>query len=210
MELKMFKKNNLFVKTCLTLSAATLLVACGSPEKPDTDASGSHKPPAPEPYCVYPEDSTAQVPAPEWICSPFPAEGLTSVGIAQEQTKCIANARRELVQNLKFRVDDAVKLYAESIGSGDAETIDEVATAVTQQITQETLVGGEMHKMSSSPSGTVYCLVSMKEGEVQETVKNALRTSMNNDGALWQQFKAKPDYNEMAEEIVKMTVDVDE
>jgi hypothetical protein len=44
MELKMFKKNNLFVKACLTLSAGALLVACGSPEKPDADA--------PEPYCV--------------------------------------------------------------------------------------------------------------------------------------------------------------
>jgi hypothetical protein len=38
---------------------------------------------------------------------------------------------------------------------------------------------------------------------MQHASQNALRTSMQNDSALWQQFRAEKNQQELAEEIIK-------
>jgi hypothetical protein len=200
------------VRGCLTLSAAMLLVSCTETKETD-EPTGSYSTPPPVTYCLFPEDSTGRVRAPEWVCNPSSIDGLqmASIGMANksgsvflQKSKCAADGRLQLAQELKVHVDGMVKLYAESTGSGDSETIDEVATAVTKQITSETLKGTGVHKWAASPAGTMYCLVGMKSAEVQNATREAVRTSMGNEQALWQQFKAKQSFDEMADEIAKM------
>jgi hypothetical protein len=44
----------------------------------------------------------------------------------------------------------------------------------------------------------------MNEESVQKASEKALKTSMQNDSALWQQFKSKQSQDELAAEITKL------
>ncbi|HED34798.1 MAG TPA: hypothetical protein ENJ08_11435 [Gammaproteobacteria bacterium] len=97
-----------------------------------------------------------------------------------------------------------VKQYVETTGAADSETVDKVLTSVSKQITNETLIGTKVFKTRTSPTGTLYVLVGMNASSVEEASKTALKTSMNNERALWQQFKAQKGQDELAADIAKM------
>jgi len=79
-----------------------------------------------------------------------------------------------------------------------------VLTSVTKQITNETLIGSKIYKTRTSPTGSLYVLVGMDSGSFEQASENALKTSMKNERALWQQFKAQKTQDELAAEISKM------
>jgi len=68
--------------------------------------------------------------------------------------------------------------------------VDKVNTSVTKQITKEELSGSKVYKTRTSPNGTLYVLVGLDTENAVQVTQAALKTSMNNDQALWQQFKA--------------------
>jgi uncharacterized protein YeaO (DUF488 family) len=105
---------------------------------------------------------------------------------------------------MQVQVRNMIKQYAETTGAADSETVDKVNTSVTKQITNENLVGTKILKTRTSPKGTLYVLIGMDEKNVMASAQKALRTSMNNDEALWQQFKAQKGQDELAAEISKM------
>jgi len=49
-------------------------------------------------------------------------------------------------------------------------------------------------------------LVGIDEAAKTQVVKAAVETSMRNDAALWQQFKAQQSFEEMAAEIAKQPI----
>jgi hypothetical protein len=53
----------------------------------------------------------------------------------------------------------------------------------------------------------VYVLVGLDEASTQKIAETAIRTSMNNERAAWQQFRAKKNFDELAEEIAKQKVE---
>jgi len=114
------------------------------------------------------------------------------------------DARVQLAQNMKVEVRNMIKQYVEATGAGDQETVDKVNTSVTKQITSQTLVGTRIYKSRTSPNGTLYVLLGMDPNAVKVAAENALKTSMNNERALWQQFKAKKGQDELAAEIAGM------
>ena len=59
-------------------------------------------------------------------------------------------------------------------------------------------------KSCASPTGKLYVLLAMDPESVAKASEAALRTSMNNDKAIWQQFQAKKGQDELAAEIAKM------
>jgi hypothetical protein len=71
-------------------------------------------------------------------------------------------------------------------------------------ITSESLVGSRLFKSKTSPSGGMYVIVGLDSANVQKAAKDSLKTSMNNDAALWQQFKAKKSQDELAAEIANL------
>jgi hypothetical protein len=97
-----------------------------------------------------------------------------------------------------------VKQYAETTGAADSETVDKVNTSVTKQITDQTLMGTKIYKTRTSPNGALYVLLGMDATAMAEATQNALRTSMGNDAALWQQFKAQKAQDELAAAIAGM------
>lgn len=162
--------------------------------------------------CVFPGSDKA---APLWVCD-APVEGM-SVGAVGSAAKSDAgpafmkqmaatDARVQLAQQMKVQVQNMIKQYAETTGAGDKETVDRVNTSVTKQITDQTLQGTKIFRSIVAPDGTMYVLVGLDEAAAQKLTETAVKTSMNNDQAAWQQFKAQKGQDELAAEIAKQKV----
>jgi len=161
--------------------------------------------------CVFPD--APDVAAPGWICDE-PVEGVavSAVGSAEKskaghsfmKNMAATDARVQLAQAMKVHVQNMVKQYAETTGAADSETVDKVNTSVTKQITDQTLVGTKIFKTRSSPNGTLYVLLGLDDNAAAQATQNAVKTSMNNDQALWQQFKAQKGQDELAAAIAGM------
>ncbi|MDD5471007.1 MAG: LPP20 family lipoprotein [Sideroxydans sp.] len=159
------------------------------------------------PECVFPNSQQA---APLWVCN-MPVEGtsVTAVGMAAKSAAgmsfmkqmAMTEARVQLAQTIRTRVTNMVKQYAESTGSADQETVDQVNTSVTKQITDEMLVGSKLLRTITGPDGTLYALVGLDEASAQQLAATALKSSMNNDQAAWQQFRSQKSQDELATEI---------
>jgi LPP20 lipoprotein len=182
------------------MAVALLLVSCGTDEvKLD------------QPDCVFPDAPSAV--APGWVCDQ-PVEGIevSAVGVAEKsaagysfmKNMAATDARVQLAQSMKVYVQNMVKQYAETTGAADSETVDKVNTSVTKQITDETLVGTKIFKTRTSPNGALYVLLGIDASMAATTTENALKTSMGNDKALWQQFKAEKGQDELAAAIANM------
>lgn len=163
------------------------------------------------PDCTFPD--APEVAAPGWVCDE-PVEGLavSAVGSADKSAAGIdfmkqqasAAARVQLAQMMKVQVQNMIKQFAETTGSGDSETVDQVNSSVTKQITNESLVGTRVYKTRRSPNGALYVLVGLDDNAASLIHETALKTSMNNEKALWQKFQAKKGFDELAKEIANM------
>lgn len=192
-------KTNILGMSAVAMSL--LLSACGGSEEVKQAA----------PDCVFPDAPSAS--APGWICDePVDGIAVTAVGVAEKsaagysfmKNMAATDARVQLAQAMKVHVQNMVKQYAETTGAADAETVDKVNTSVTKQITDESLVGSKIFKTNTSPTGALYVLVGMDATIAASATENALKTSMNNDKALWQQFKAQKGQDELASSIANM------
>jgi len=182
----------------LTASIA-LLSACSSTKDDFSD-------------CVFPDATDTA--APGWICDQpvkdveiYAIGSTVKSGAGYDYMKSMAatSARVQLAQNMQLQVRNIIKQYVETTGETDSETVDKVMTSVTKQITNQTLVGTKIIKTRTSPTGNLYVLVGMSKESVQRASEKALKTSMRNDAALWQQFKAKQSQDELAAEISKLS-----
>jgi len=163
--------------------------------------------------CVFPGSDK---PAPLWVCD-APVEGMTvgAVGMAAKSDAGIAfmkqmaatEARVQLAQNMKVQVQNMIKQYAETTGAATKETVDRVNTSVTKQITDQTLQGTKIFRSIVAPDGTMFVLVGLDELAAQKLTETAVKTSMGNDQAAWQQFKALKGQDELAAEIAKQKVE---
>ena len=183
--------------------AVALVSACGSNEKqPEPSAVAD---------CVFPDDG--KTPAPLWVCgAPFQDVKISAVGsyekpgagIDFQRTMATASARDFLASQMKVQVQGMIKRFTETTGAGDSETVDRLNTSVSKQITNETLTGSKVYITRANPTtGALYVLVGLDENLMREAAKHALNTSMKNDNALWQQFRAKQNFDELADEIAK-------
>ncbi len=182
------------------IAMALLVVSCGSDDvKQDA------------PDCVFPDAPTAA--APGWVCDePVPGVEVSAVGVAEKsaaghsfmKNMAATDARVQLAQSMKVHVQNMVKQYAETTGAADTETVDKVNTSVTKQITDETLIGTKIFKTRTSPNGALYVLLGLDASMAATATENALKTSMGNDSALWQQFKAEKGQDELAAAIANM------
>jgi hypothetical protein len=186
-------------KVLLTSFIAMGLVACSTPPAKVEKVA----------ECVFPGSDKA---APLWVCD-APVEGMT-VGAVGSSAKSEAGidfmkqmaataARVHLAQQMKVQVQNMIKQYAETTGAGSKETVDRVNTSVTKQITDQTLQGTKIFRSIQAPDGTMYVLVGLDEAAAQKLTETAVKTSMNNDQAAWQQFKAQKGQDELAADIAK-------
>ena len=112
-------------------------------------------------------------------------------------------ARVELAQVMQVEVQNMIKQYAETTGTADSETVDQVNSSTTKQITNQSLVGSKIYRQMPTPSGGMVVLVGLDADTVNQLAEQALKTSMNNERALWQKFQAEKSFDELADEIAK-------
>ena len=188
-------------RAAFAVAASALLAACASNQ------------PVKEPVaeCVFADGSSQ--PAPVWVCgAPVDGIDLTAVGYADKSAAgpnfmkqmAATAARVELAQTMKVEVQNMIKQYAETTGTGDAETVDRVNTSVTKQITKETLVSSKIFRQMPTPTGGIVVLVGLDADTVNKLAEQAIKTSMNNERALWQKFQAEKSFDELASEIANM------
>lgn len=186
-------------KYIAALLAAATLTACSSKE------------PAPEvAECVFADGSNQ--PAPAWVCgAPVDDIDLAAVGYADKSSAgpnfmkqmASAAARVELAQVMKVEVQNMIKQYAETTGTSDDETVDKVNSSTTKQITKQSLIGSKIYRQIATPSGGMVVLVGLNADTVNQLAEEAIKTSMNSERALWQQFQAEKSFDELAKEIAK-------
>jgi len=194
----------MFKKTMILLLAAVAASCSSTPEK-ETSA------PQMAAECAFPD--APSTPAPAWICDePVDGIAVSAVGSAEHskagfdfmKQMAAASARVQLAQQMRVQVRNMIKQYAETTGAADSETVDKVNTSVTKLITKEELTGTKVYKTRTSPNGALYVLVGLDPQNAIEITKAALKTSMNNDQALWQQFKAQKGQDELAADIANI------
>jgi hypothetical protein len=195
----MSKLSNLLLCSAVSLG----LAACASapPAKPKVAD------------CTY---FGTQDPAPLWICgAPVDGVEVSAVGSAEQsgageafmKQMAATDARVQLAQSMKVQVANMIKQYAETTGAGKDETVDKVNTSVTKQITDQTLIGTRIFRTQSGTNGRYYVLVGLDTASVQKITEAAVKTSMNNDKALWQKFQAGKAQDEMAADIAKQKLE---
>lgn len=187
----------------LVAAMVASLAACGTAKKEEKVVE-----------CKFDNSST---PAPGWICDePVPGVAVSAVGRAEKTNAGVAfqrqmaatDARVQLAQAMRVQVQNMIKQYVETTGAANSETVDRVNTSVSKQITNEMLTGTKILKSTTGPDGTVYMLVGLDEQAAQKLAESAIKTSMNNERAAWQQFRAKKGQEELAEEIAKQKIEM--
>ncbi len=185
-------------------SVAAVMTGCGMFGK---DKDGGLRASA---ECVFPD--APQEAAPGWVCD-APVEGVavsavgayekTGAGVSFQKDQAMADARVKLAQQMKVHVNNMVKQYVETTGAASSETVDKVNTSVSKLITSETISGSRAFRNAISGKGAMYVLVGLDPLVARQATEKALKSSMNSDAALWQQFKAKKAQDELATEIAK-------
>jgi hypothetical protein len=163
--------------------------------------------------CVFPNTKEA---APLWVCD-APLEGIpvaamgsaakSDAGLDFMKDMAATGARVRLAQNMKVQVQNMIKQYVETTGAASKETVDRVNTSVTKQITDQSLQGTKILRSITGPDGTLYVLVGLDTAGAQQLTEAAIKTSMNNDQAAWQQFRAQKGQDELAADIAKQKME---
>jgi hypothetical protein len=186
--------------SCGFLLMVALLSACGSKAPKTVQAE-----------CAFPDNPREA--APLWVCD-APVEGVavsavgsyekSAAGYAFMKDQATADGRVKLAQQFRVQVQNMVKQYVGTTGSGKSETVDRVNSSVSKQITNESLAGSKVFRSANSSNGFVYVLVGLDPSMAKMAGEQALQTSMRNERAIWQQIQGRKADSELAAEIYKM------
>jgi ribosomal protein S20 len=152
--------------------------------------------------------------APQWVCDGGATMegGLFAVGSAEpsalgisfQRQEAVAAARDDLARQIGIKVKNMFKQFQATTGIGDAQTAEKATENVSKQVASQTLAGSRVVKTWRSPKGTLFVLVGMPDpNAVKTAVKQAVKTSLHNDQALWQKFLAKKADKELDEAVDK-------
>ena len=163
--------------------------------------------------CVFPNSHES---APGWVCDQ-PVEGIpvaamgsaakSDAGLDFMRQMAATGARVQLAQSMKVHVQDLITMFAETTGAASKETVDRANKSVIKLITDQTLQGTKIMKSITGPDGTLYVLVGLDTAGAQQLTEAAIKTSMGNDQAAWQQFRAQKGQDELAADIAKQKME---
>ena len=141
--------------------------------------------------------------APQWVCNEGSdmEGGIAAVGSAPknplgrgfQRTEATSAARDALARQISVKVKNMFKQFQATTGVGDEQTADKATSNVSKQVASQTLSGSKVAKTWIAPkTGTMYVLVVLPDQQqVAKKVKEATKTSLKNDKALWQKFLAQ-------------------
>lgn len=149
---------------------------------------------------------------PNWVMDPTVEDGIAAVGSAKmgaaglsfARTEALANARDELARQLEIKVNNMFKSYTNSVGVGGQDGVDKVATNVSKQVASKVLTNSKQIDMWISPEKEVYILAAIKKEDTVAPIKETVNSTMQNDKALWQEFKSQKAQDELDSSINNM------
>jgi len=192
------KTKTLIKLTGVAIAGLLMLTGCGNNPQPNIKLTNQ---------CII--DGAK---APKWVCNNVDnnttiyASGSAEkspLGFHFEQTEAMANARDRLSRRLSLKVENMLKKYYSSTGTGKAQTGERVVTDVSKQLSKNTINGSKLITTWVSPKGTVFVLIGIDRNAAINGVKSAVKTTFHNDKALWQEFKAKKAQEELDAQIDK-------
>ncbi|MGF1763200.1 LPP20 family lipoprotein [Aliivibrio kagoshimensis] len=200
------------LKSSLIASLGLVLAACGSTtdEVKDEVVTNTPSTPIDANWCKF-DDGVSD--APEFFCTGqidgFVVTGRGSspksaAGMNYMVDQATLAARVQLAQNVRTQISSMVKNYLGTTGVTDAESIDKTASSTAESLTDESLMGSRIVRRIVGPQGEVYIWVAIDEENLVAKSQNAIRTSMANDEAAWQQFQGKKSHEEMASKIEEL------
>jgi hypothetical protein len=204
---KGYKMKDLVLKTGLSLVVvATLFSGCGKEApKPQTQVQAGE-----EADFRCRQDGVL---APKWTCDPYVEGAIAAVGIAKknagndksmQRSEAMADGRDELASQISTKVSNLFKSYKGTTGSGDAATFDASSSKVSKQLASETLAGSKSVDSWTSPkTGELYLLVTVPNAAVKSGMESAVKTSFQNDQAMYQKFLAEKANGELDAELSK-------
>jgi hypothetical protein len=117
-----------------------------------------------------------------------------------QRSEAMADARDELASQISVKVSNLFKSYKGTTGSGTDATFDAASSKVSKQLASETLAGSKSVDSWTHPkTGELYLL----NEPVKKGMDEAIKTSMGNDKALYQQFLAQKANGELDAELSK-------
>jgi len=174
------------------------LTACGSSPEKEED-------------CPWPDNGKGT--APGWVCtSEYKDYKITAVGSYEntpagydfQRKQAAASARDDMAQEFETFVRSKINAWTQTTGAGDAATVDRLNKAMTDQLAKVKLRGSKIVTMRKNPkTGVLYVLVGVDNSLADEYTENALKTSMNNQKALWQKMQGEKDLKDMVKEIME-------
>lgn len=150
--------------------------------------------------------------APKWTCNPQGYEGAivglgsapsSKAGMNFTRNNAMAAARNDLALQIETQVKAKVENFVRGTGVGDSEVVDSVSTQVSKQLTKTTLNGSKQLEFWQNPNNnTVYVLVGVPNDVInKEAKKQIVKSSHNNEDALWQQFQSKQALDSLEKEF---------
>jgi hypothetical protein len=148
---------------------------------------------------------------PAWVINPSYEDALAAVGSAKigkagmsfARQQAMANARDQLALSIEVKVNTMFKSYVNSVGLGGEDGVDAIATSVSKQVASQT-IRGSVQKEMSVIDNELYVLVVVDNSVVKEETVKAVNTSMANERALWQEFKADQGQKELEAAVNQM------
>ncbi|CAM4293395.1 LPP20 family lipoprotein [Vibrio neonatus] len=198
------------VQMCMLSLLTVLLVGCSSSDAEKTLADSKAAASKEQGWCKYDDGVTE---APEFVCTDqidgysLAARGSynkSAAGMNFMVSQASLAARVQLAQQIRAQVSALVKSYIEQTGSADQLAIDAVASSVSRSLSDEEIIGSKVIRKIVAPSGKVYVWVGIDEKNLLANQQKAIRTSMNNEEALWQKVEAKKAHDEMLKEISEL------
>ncbi len=180
---------------------AMILANCASPPSPSPSVAPID--------CAFPGTNT---PAPAWICDEkISGVGISAVGVAEKSAAGLsfmkdiaaADARGKLATRLKTEVEQMIKNYVGTTGVGNTETVDRLSESITRTIAKENLIGSHIIKSLVGPHGRIYVLIGMNPEARKQALQNSVKSSYDNERALWQRFRGDKAFEELQEQVDK-------
>ena len=130
--------------------------------------------------------------------------GMASVGLAESKTIPVAiskaklEARKNLAQLVRIKIENLEKSFVEEVGEAKASEMNELFSSATKQITDQTLQGTvpKMQKYETKDGiTTAYVLMVLDPEMIDESLKNSDRKH------LYERFRASKAFDELDKDI---------
>jgi len=194
----------------LTTSALLVssLTLTGCMTSGDTKSASSLLPPPAE-KCFY--TFKKEYEAPKWYCGKKvdgvarQSKGCSNVVLKRKQEQFAINqAQQNLAQLLQTDMKVLIEDFYRETGVNKPDAVEAVIESISKALSVVALKNMDMiDTIPQTPTGETCVLLGINPEAKSETFKKAIKTSRNNDEALYQQFTAFKGHQKLEEEVAK-------